>query len=105
MPENVYETAFAMETSSIKFGAGVTREVGFEMASLGAKKTMVVTDQQMAVLQPVSIVMESLKAAGIDAVLFDQVSVEPTDVSFSRPWHLLWFGISNGTGAVGGGAG
>ena len=104
MPENVYETAFAMETSSIKFGAGVTREVGFEMASLGAKKTMVVTDQQMAVLQPVSIVMESLKAAGIDAVLFDQVSVEPTDVSFKQAIAFAVDGNFDGYVAVGGGS-
>ena len=104
MPENIRETAFAMETSSIKFGPGVTREVGFEMASLGAKKTMVVTDQQMAVLQPVSIVMESLKAAGIDAVLFDQVSVEPTDVSFKQAIAFAVDGNFDSYVAVGGGS-
>ena len=74
------------------------------MASLGAKKTMVVTDQQMAVLQPVSIVMESLKAAGIDAVLFDQVSVEPTDVSFKQAIAFAVDGNFDGYVAVGGGS-
>ena len=30
------ETAFSMDTSSIKYGPGVTREVGYEMRRLGA---------------------------------------------------------------------
>ena len=82
MVHHELETAFTMDTSSIKFGPGSTREVGFEIARLGAKRVAVVTDPRMAQLQPVAVVLESLRAEGIDAVLFDEVEVEPTDESF-----------------------
>ncbi|MEZ4679718.1 MAG: hypothetical protein R2932_36405 [Caldilineaceae bacterium] len=39
-----HETAFTMDTSSIKYGPGVTREIGSDMANLGCKRVMVVTD-------------------------------------------------------------
>ena len=42
------ETAFTMDTSSVKFGMGVTREVGFDMRSLGAKRVMVVVDPALS---------------------------------------------------------
>jgi hypothetical protein len=32
-----FETAFTMDTSSIKFGPGVTKEVGFDMRQHGAR--------------------------------------------------------------------
>ena len=35
------ETAFSMDTSSIKYGPGVTREVGWDMVEQGAKRVMV----------------------------------------------------------------
>ena len=42
-----FETAFSMDTSSIKYGPGVTREVGWDMEEQGARRVMVVTDQNM----------------------------------------------------------
>ena len=39
-----FETAFTMDTSSIKYGPGVTREVGHDMRRLGGHRVMVVTD-------------------------------------------------------------
>jgi hypothetical protein len=43
-----FETAFTMDTSSIKFGPGVTREVGHDMARYGVRRVMVVTDPNLA---------------------------------------------------------
>ena len=40
-----FETAFSMDTSSIKYGPGVTREVGWDMEEQGARRVMVVTDR------------------------------------------------------------
>ena len=76
------DTAFEMAASSIRFGAGVTREVGMDLADLGARMVMVVTDPQMAVLPPVAAVLESLDANRIPYALYDRVRVEPTDESF-----------------------
>ena len=39
-----FETAFTMDTSSIRYGPGVTSEVGYEMKRLGTNRVMVVTD-------------------------------------------------------------
>ena len=82
MPHHDLETAFSIDTSAIKFGPGVTREAGYEVARLGARRVAVVTDPRMAQLEPVAVVLDSLRAEGVDAILFDQVEVEPTDESF-----------------------
>jgi len=98
------ETAFTMDTSSIKYGPGVTAEVGHEMKRLGSRRVMVVTDPGMKYSEAVSITMSSLKAEGIDAVLFDGVHVEPTDVSFKGAIRFATEGNFDGYVAVGGGS-
>jgi hydroxyacid-oxoacid transhydrogenase len=76
------EIAFEMAASSIRFGPGVTREVGMDVADLGARKVLVITDPVLADMAPVHAVLESLDSAGIQFVLYDRVRVEPTDESF-----------------------
>ncbi len=98
------ETAFTMDTSSIKFGPGVTREVGADMRDLGCRRVMVVTDARLARLEPVAVTLEALRGAGIDAVLFDQVRVEPTDTSFKEAIRFATEGNFDGFVAVGGGS-
>ena len=98
------ETAFTMDTSSIKFGPGVTREVGADMAALGVKRVMVVTDPHLAQSEPVAITLEALRAEGIDAVLYDQVRIEPTDASFKDAIRFATEGNFDGYVAVGGGS-
>ncbi|MCB0158258.1 MAG: iron-containing alcohol dehydrogenase, partial [Caldilineaceae bacterium] len=99
-----HETAFTMDTSSIKFGPGVTREVGQDMAALGARRVMVVTDPNLAASEPVATVTDALRAAGIDAVVYDRVRVEPTDVSFKDAIDFATAGDFDGFVAVGGGS-
>ena len=98
------ETAYTIDTSSIKFGPGVTREVGYEMRRLDARRVMVVTDPRMASSEAVAITLESLRDEAIDAVLFDRVSVEPTDVSFKEAIAFATEGAFDGFVAVGGGS-
>ena len=99
-----YETVFSMDTSSIKFGPGATREVGFEMKRLGAGRVLVVTDPNLSASQPVQTTLEALKAEGIEAVLFDRARVEPTDVSFKEAIDFASDGGFDGYVAVGGGS-
>lgn len=98
------ETAFSMDTSSIKFGPGVTREVGWDMEEQGARRVMVVTDRGMTESEAVSVTLEALADHGIDAVLYDQASVEPTDVSFKSAIKFAEEGNFDGFVAVGGGS-
>ncbi len=99
-----FETAFTMDTSSIKFGPGVTREIGQDMARFGARRVMVVTDPYLAQSDAVSITLSALKQAGLDAVLFDQVRIEPTDESFQQAIEFAQAGNFDGYVAVGGGS-
>ena len=98
------ETAFTIDTSSIKYGPGVTREVGHDMRRLGAQRVMVLTDAQLAQGAAVATAVAALKAARIDAVLFDQVRVEPTSSSFLQAIEFASRGKFDGYLAVGGGS-
>jgi hydroxyacid-oxoacid transhydrogenase len=98
------ETAFSMDTSSIKYGQGVTREVGHDMSQWEVRRVMVVTDPNLATMEPVSLVLEALRDAGIEGVLFDQVHVEPTDESIQTAIEFATEGRFDGYVAVGGGS-
>jgi hydroxyacid-oxoacid transhydrogenase len=98
------ETAFTMDTSSIKFGVGVTREVGQDMLRLGSSRVMVVTDPRLSSSPAVETTMNALRDAGIDAVLYDQTRVEPTDQSFKEAIQFAVAGHFDGYVAIGGGS-
>jgi hydroxyacid-oxoacid transhydrogenase len=93
-----------MDTSSIKYGPGVTREIGWDMEEQGSHRVMVLTDANLTESEPVAVTLESLRKHGIDAVLFDQVSVEPTDISFKEAIKFAEDGNFDGFVAVGGGS-
>jgi hydroxyacid-oxoacid transhydrogenase len=99
-----FETAFTMDISSIKYGPGVTREVGYDMQQLGVKRVMVVTDPNLSRSEPVAITLTALAEVGLEAVLYDQVRVEPTDVSFKAAIKFAGEGQFDGYVAVGGGS-
>jgi hydroxyacid-oxoacid transhydrogenase len=99
-----FESAFTMDTSSIKYGPGVTREVGHDMKNLGATRVLVVSDPYLSNSDPVQISCAALRAAGIDVVLFDKVRIEPTDHSFKEAIAFALDGDFDGYVAVGGGS-
>ncbi len=98
------ETAFTIDTSSIKFGPGITREAGYELARLGSKRVLVVTDQQLTASEAVRTATDSLKQANIEFTVFDQVRVEPTDSSFKEAIQFAVDGEFDGFLPVGGGS-
>ena len=75
------EIAFEMAVGNIRFGAGVTREVGMDLADLGIQGALVLTDPVLKHLPPLQTVMKSLDAHGISHRLYDRVRVEPNDES------------------------
>jgi hydroxyacid-oxoacid transhydrogenase len=76
------DIAFEMAVSSVRFGVGVTREVGMDLADMGATLVMVLTDPVVARLAPVRTVLESLEQNRVPYALYDRVRVEPSDESF-----------------------
>jgi len=103
MPLN-HETAFEMAASSVRFGAGVTREVGLDLAGLQVRRALVITDPTVARLPGLATVLESLEAARIEAVVFDRVRVEPTDASFREAIAFANDAGADGIVALGGGS-
>jgi hydroxyacid-oxoacid transhydrogenase len=93
-----------MDTSAIKFGPGATREVGADMTRLGGGRVMVVTDPRLAAGETVATALDALRREEIDAVLYDQVRVEPTDASFIDATAFAADGKFDGYVAVGGGS-
>ena len=98
------EIAFEMAVSNVRFGAGVTREIGMDLADLGARHVLVITDPALKNFRPVHTVLESLEQNGVGCVVYDRVRVEPTDqslldaINFARQSHYDAFV------AVGGGS-
>ena len=99
------DIAFEMAVSSVRFGVGVTREVGMDLAEMGATLVLVVTDPTVRALPPVTTVLESLEHNKIPYALYDRVRVEPSDESFldaiafanSRPFDAI---VAVGGGSV-----
>jgi len=98
------ETAFEMATSSIRFGRGVTAEVGMDLAELKVQNVMVVADPNLRSSLPVITVLESLETHHVRFKLFDAVCVEPTDESFQEAIRFATQGEFDALVAVGGGS-
>jgi hydroxyacid-oxoacid transhydrogenase len=98
------ESAFELATSNIRFGPGVTREVGMDLADLGARRVLVLTDPVVAKLPPVSTALESLESAGVEYALFDRVRTEPSLESFQEAIAFASGGGFDAYLAIGGGS-
>jgi hydroxyacid-oxoacid transhydrogenase len=70
-----------MAASSIRFGPGVTQEVGMDVRNMNAKRVAVVTDETVDKLDAMRQVREALTREGIDFEVFNKVRVEPKDSS------------------------
>ena len=79
-----HDYAFEMAASNIRYGVGATREVGMDLADLGVKRVMVLTDPRVRGLAPVGKVLDALAEEGIEYSLFDSVRIEPTDSSLKE---------------------
>ena len=99
-----HDTAFEMATSGIRYGAGVTAEIGMDLADMGLHRVLVVTDANLAGGEPVAVVRQSLDDAGVAYDLYDGVHVEPTDASFKDAIRVATEGDYEGYVAVGGGS-
>ncbi len=98
------ESAFELAVSAVRFGAGVTREVGMDLADLGAHSVLVLTDPALVRLRPVQTVLASLEDNGLAFALYDRVRVEPSDESFLDAIAYAGQGAYDAIVAVGGGS-
>jgi hydroxyacid-oxoacid transhydrogenase len=99
------ESVFTYGAPQLKFGTGASDEIGYDLSLTGAKRVLVVTDPGIAATGTPQRVAEQMGRFGIEAHVYDQVHVEPTDASLEEAvgWaraHGPWDAIV----AVGGGS-
>ena len=98
------DTAFQMAASNIRYGQGITAEIGMDLQDMGVKRTLVIMDPNLLGLPTGQAVVESLNQNGVAYDLFSEVSVEPTDSSFKRAAEVATEGNYDSFVAVGGGS-
>ncbi|XP_057189457.1 hydroxyacid-oxoacid transhydrogenase, mitochondrial isoform X1 [Triplophysa rosa] len=96
--------AFEMACSNIRYGAGVTREIGMDLQNMGARNVCLMTDRNLARLPPVVAVLDSMTTLGVKYQIFEDVRVEPTDKSFKEAIAFAKKGHFDAYVAVGGGS-
>ncbi|KAF5321990.1 hypothetical protein D9619_000937 [Psilocybe cf. subviscida] len=69
--------------SNLRFGDGVTAEVGMDLKNMGARKVGVFTDPNVAKLRPMKTALAALEAqTDLPFEVYDSVLAEPTEDSF-----------------------
>lgn len=98
------DTAFQMAASNIRFGRGITREVGMDLVDMKLGRTMLVIDPALVSTPVGETVIQSLRDNQISFEIFDDVRVEPTDASFKVAAEFATKGKFDSFVAVGGGS-
>ena len=57
-----HDHAFEMATSNVRFGPGCTTEIGMDLADMGVRRVMLLTDPNLAALPPVATARAALEA-------------------------------------------
>jgi hydroxyacid-oxoacid transhydrogenase len=99
-----HDTAFQVAASNIRVGQGITREIGFDLVDLGARRTMLVMDPALVATEVGETVTRAMRESGVGFEIFDGVSVEPTDASFRAAADFATRGAFDSYVAVGGGS-
>ena len=98
------DKAFTVGMPTFTFGHGCLAEAGEHASDLALKRVALFTDRHLRVTEHVAVVLASLEAAGIDAVVYDDVAVEPSTASFQAAAKFAAEGNFDGYVSVGGGS-
>ncbi len=96
--------AFTVEMPRVTYGRGVLDEVGERALGLGIHRAALFTDVNLLDSEHLFRARQSLTAAGIDAVVYHDVRIEPTDVSVLEAAAFFRDGHFDGLISVGGGS-
>ena len=73
-----------MASSNIRYGPGVTQEIGMDLENMNVKHVGVYTDKNLIELPAMEVVLDSLHRSSINYKVFHDVRVEPTDQRYAR---------------------
>ena len=68
-----------MACSTIRYGPGVTREIGMDLVNMKVKNVCVMTDPNIAKLPAMKTAMDAITKEGVKFEVYDKVRVEPTE--------------------------
>jgi hydroxyacid-oxoacid transhydrogenase len=105
--ENLYDYAFEMAASNVRYGSGVTKEIGQDFKDLGAKNIAVFADPNLynrKGYSAVNVVLQSLEDAKLKYKVFHEIGIEPTDSSFKKAIAFASSEHFDAYAAVGGGS-
>jgi hydroxyacid-oxoacid transhydrogenase len=98
------DRAFTIGMPTFTFGAGCLAEAGEQALEQGLKRVALFTDKSLRSSVHVSAVSASLRTAGVESVIYDEISVEPTTASFQAAARFASEGKFDGYVSVGGGS-
>lgn len=96
--------AFEMISSTLRFGQGVTAEVGYDVQNLGAKNPLVITDKNVINTRAFKSAAGAFGRLGINYDVFDDVRCEPSQQSMQQAIDYSRKKIYDCFIAVGGGS-
>ena len=104
MSQETTDQVFTMETAPLKFGPGVTEEVGADLAAVGVRRALLITDPTLVALGLAEKVGAAAAAAGVAMEVFDRTHSEPTDASWEEAIACATEGDYDGFVGLGGGS-
>src|SRR5262245_22888654 len=93
MTEPAAESVFTYGAPSLKFGDGAADEIGYDLAELGARRALVITDAGVAATGVPQRIAEQMARFDVAAEVYPDVRVEPTDASMQ---HAIDWARANG---------
>ncbi|HEX6443466.1 MAG TPA: hydroxyacid-oxoacid transhydrogenase [Streptosporangiales bacterium] len=98
------DEVFTWAAPPLKFGPGAIDEVGAEVAGMGLRQVLVVTDPRVRDTGVPDRVRDGVQQAGVKCEVYDGVVVEPTDESIGEAVAFGRSGSWDGYVAIGGGS-
>jgi len=98
------ETIFTLEATPVKYGPGSSADAGWELARLGVTRALLVTDPGVQAAGHADAVARSVRAAGLDVVVYADSRVEPDLASMQHAVDFARDAKVDGFVSVGGGS-